>query len=160
MCVLVTNFLCGTQYLNIASFFPNFVKKSYPETITETMTAFCLTSNQLAAMLTFKIHQISISKIGRKNAVLLGLTLLSLTTVGLGMLDLISKTAWKEFYGAALAVRMTQGYANSLTVTTLYSIVSQNYKENKAVYIGYMEAACGVGLVLGPTIGSAIFSFA
>ena len=76
------------------------------------------------------------------------------------MLDLISKNAWKEFYGAALAVRMTQGYANSLTVTTLYSIVSQNYKENKAVYIGYMEAACGVGLVLGPTIGSAIFSFA
>lgn len=45
LCVLVTNFVCGTQYLNIASFFPNFVKSSYPGTITETMTAFCLTSN-------------------------------------------------------------------------------------------------------------------
>lgn len=75
-------------------------------------------------MLTFKIHQLSISRIGRKNAVLLGLTLLSFTTVGLGMLDLISKNKWKEFYGCAIAVRMTQGYANSLTVTTLYSIVS------------------------------------
>ena len=35
--------------------------------------------------------------------------------------------------------------------------MSQNYRENKAQYIAYIEAASGLGLIIGPPMGSAIY---
>ena len=47
----------------------------------------------------------TISKMGRKNSILLGFLILIITTFGLGMLDLIPKTYWITFYFTACFIR-------------------------------------------------------
>ena len=83
-------------------------------------------------MLSTKVHAVTISAMGRKNAVMVGFIVLLLSTGALGLLEFIDYGNWKLFYGLAMAIRFTQGYADSLISTTQYSIVSQTYKENKA----------------------------
>ena len=60
----------------------------------------------------------TISKMGRKNSILLGFLILIITTFGLGMLDLIPKTYWVTFYFTACFIRFWQGYASCLISTT------------------------------------------
>ena len=60
----------------------------------------------------------TISKMGRKNSILLGFLILIITTFGLGMLDLIPKTYWVTFYFTGCFIRFWQGYASCLISTT------------------------------------------
>lgn len=62
------------------------------------------------------------AKIGRKNAVLFGLILVSASTVGIGILELIKD--WRTFFGLTIVFRMMHGYANALCLSALYSITS------------------------------------
>jgi len=60
----------------------------------------------------------TISRMGRKNSILLGFLVLFVTTTGLGMLDLIPKDHFKTFYFVACVIRFAQGYADCLISTT------------------------------------------
>ena len=41
----------------------------------------------------------------------------------------------------------------------MYSIATNFYPDNKDAMVGYMEAVTGVGLILGPLIGSGLYAF-
>lgn len=43
--------------------------------------------------------------------------------------------------------------------TTSYSIVSIIFKDNQQKFLGYLESSMGVGLITGPVIGSALYTF-
>ena len=86
------------------------------------MCAIAITSYCLAAVLTFKFHNSLMALVGRKNALLFGIFLVTTSTVGMGILQIIDN--WKVFYGVTFAVRMTHGYANALCLSVLYSITS------------------------------------
>ena len=62
------------------------------------------------------------SIIGRKNAVLFGLLLVAVSTIGIGLLELIND--WRIFFGLTIFLRMMHGYANALCLSALYSITS------------------------------------
>jgi MFS family permease len=47
-----------------------------------------------------------------------------------------------------------------MVATSAYSIVSIEFPHQREVYIGYCQTAVGLGLMLGPVIGSTIFMFA
>ena len=94
---------------------------------------------------------------GRKNSILLGFLILLITTTGLGMLDLIPRAYWKTFYFTACLIRFGQGYADCLISTTQYSVVNQVFSDQKAQYISYLEASSGLGMILGPPLGSLIY---
>ena len=40
----------------------------------------------------------------------------------------------------------------------MYSISTNFYPDNKDAMVGYIEAVTGVGLIMGPLIGSALFA--
>lgn len=40
---------------------------------------------------------------------------------------------------------------------TGYAVITQIFNDNIMLYIGYIEIACGVGLGLGPSIGSIVY---
>ena len=42
--------------------------------------------------------------------------------------------------------------------TTMYSISTNFYPENKDAMVGYIEAVTGVGLILGPLFGSFLYA--
>lgn len=53
--------------------------------------------------------------------------------------------------------RFIQGLASSLIQTTMYSISTNFYPDNRDAMIGYMEAVTGIGLIMGPLLGSLLF---
>lgn len=97
---------------------------------------------------------------GRKNSILVGFTILVIANTALGCLEFIHTDDVHVFFGISLAIRIASGYSDSLISTTQYSIVANCYKEEKTTYIAIIEAATGLGLILGPPIGSAIYGHA
>ena len=61
--------------------------------------------------------------------------------------------------GIGSAIAETAGKRESSKLSTAYSIVTLEFQENSDKYIGWMEAASGVGLTLGPTVGSVVFDW-
>lgn len=54
--------------------------------------------------------------------------------------------------------RFFQGCSSTMIVTTIYSICTIQFKEKKEAMLGYCEAACGIGLMIGPGMGSALYA--
>jgi MFS family permease len=103
--ILFSLMCCGTIYLNIISFFPLYARENFPEKISLTMVSVCLSTFELAGVITSPINAIMISKIGRKTSLILGFSCIAVSTMGLGMLALIKTTEWRTFYYAAMAIR-------------------------------------------------------
>ena len=47
-----------------------------------------------------------------------------------------------------------------MVATSAYSIVSIEFPHQREVYIGYCQTAVGLGLLMGPVIGTTIYQFA
>lgn len=111
--------ICGTLYLNISSFYPLYVERTFGlETINSTMIAVAIAMFEFAGFVSNPIHAHTISKVGRKNSILIGLVILVLANTALGMLSYIPADNWVLFYVLSILVRLFQGYGDSLVVTT------------------------------------------
>ena len=109
---------------------PLYVQYNYGQNITPTMVSIILSSFEFSCIVFSKLHQVTIYKMGRKRAILFAYLVLSISTAGLGMLDYLdNRTRWKEFYALALATRLLQGYADSLAITTQYSVIGFVYTD-------------------------------
>ena len=62
------------------------------------------------------------------------------------------------FITLALLNRFLQGFSSSLIQTTMYSICTNFFPDDKDAMVGYIEAVTGVGLILGPLLGSGLYS--
>ena len=58
-----------------------------------------------------------------------------------------------------MVLRFFQGQGDVLLQITGYSIVTSIFTDNMMKYIGYVEICVGLGLGLGPTIGSVFYSY-
>ena len=104
--ILICQVVCGTQYLNVTSFFPLFVKTNYgDDVISTTMVSICMCCFELAGVLCSPIHSKTISVIGRKNALTIGFIIMFLSAIGLGLISLIPYTEWRTFYYTACFTR-------------------------------------------------------
>jgi MFS family permease len=52
-----------------------------------------------------------------------------------------------------------QGLASCAIQTVSYSICTNFYPDKKEAMVGYIEAMTGIGLIMGPLIGSLLFSY-
>jgi MFS family permease len=151
----VTNIL----YLNVGAFYPLFVEKNYNDDINSTLVAIVLSSLEFAGVVFSPIHAITISKMGRKNAIIIGLLILMIATFALGLISYIDYDKWGLFYAISILARFVQGYGDSLVFTTTFSIISLVFSDDKDKYISYLEAAIGFGLMSGPPLGSIIYGY-
>ena len=76
--------VCGTQYLNVMSFFPLFVEQNYDKEISTSMVSICMSCFEISAILTSPIIGNSIQKTGRKNALVIGFIIMAVANIGLG----------------------------------------------------------------------------
>ena len=92
-CIMTSQVVCGTLYLSISSFFPLFVEAHYPM-INSSMVSICMSSFEVAGVLFTPVHAITISKMGRKNSIVFGFSILIFTTTSLGLLSYIPYDHW------------------------------------------------------------------
>lgn len=60
------------------------------------------------------MHGRTISKIGRKNAIVIGLGVAALANAGMAVTGLIESSSPKTFIGTVIALRILMGYGDSL----------------------------------------------
>jgi MFS family permease len=63
------------------------------------------------------------------------------------MLFVVFSFIWKFLCGVGAGINSTSSFA----------IISTHFKQDREKYIGYMENASGLGLLLGPTVGSVLY---
>ena len=54
-------------------------------------------------------------------------------------------------------LRFIQGASSAFVQTTCYSIATNDFPEKKDQIVGWVEALTGLGLILGPIIGSTLY---
>jgi len=95
--------------------------------------------------------------IGSKNTIIFGFTLMTFSTFGLGWISLVSDPIL--FRNLAVVLRFLQGQGAVLLQVTSYSIITSIFSHDIIRHIGYIEIAVGVGLGMGPTIGSVVYKY-
>ena len=88
----------NTLYLNVSAFYPLFVEENYSENVNPTMVSIVLCSFELSGVLFTPINATTISKMGRKNAILIGLIIICLSTISLGLIAFIDNEHWALFF--------------------------------------------------------------
>ena len=63
------------------------------------------------------------------------------------------------FYSFSFLWKITIGTGAGLTSTTCLAIVSTQYKDQREQIIGLVQAAVGTGLMIGPIMGSVLYTY-
>ena len=65
---------------------------------------------------------------------------------------------WGEvFFWTALVCRLVEAAGCSMCQTASYSIVANEFPDRMATVIGLLESVAGIGFMLGPTVGGALY---
>ena len=103
------------------------------------------------------IISINLQRLGKKNFTLIGALLMSLGSFGFGLLVYIKNDM--TFFIASIFFRAMMGVGDASVGTAIFSIIGTEFKEDRDLYIGYMEGAVGCGIMIGPAIGQILYNF-
>lgn len=90
---------------------------------------------------------------GRKNYIMLGLTLISLWTLLEAILPKVPVDLYWLFMAIFCLLRVLQGISAAMIVPACYSIIVIQFHEDSEHYIGLANSASVLGLILGPFFG-------
>jgi MFS family permease len=145
--------LSNSAYAIVAPFLPfEFERKG----ISQTYMGYVFAIYSLAVIIFSPICGSMIGKIGRINLIRIGVTCMGLSFIALGAASLIEDKT--TFITISLVTRFFQGFASSAIQTTCYSISTNFYPDHKEALVGYIEAVTGIGLIMGPLIGTLLYS--
>eukprot|EP00347_Sterkiella_histriomuscorum_P019495 403341410 len=97
-----------------------------------------------------------ISQYGRRPIIQLGVATMGLSFILFSTLSYVDNPTL--YIIIVFAIRLLQGFASSSIQTTCYSICTNFYPDKKEALVGYIEAVTGIGLILGPIIGSVLYT--
>lgn len=77
----------------------------------------------------------------------------------LGALEFLPSDEPLIFVYTSIVVRAISGYAGSLSQAAVISTTAQTFSDKKIEYISYLETGNGVGLIIGPPLGSVFYGY-
>ena len=98
----------------------------------------------------------SVQSCGNTNMISLGICTMGLAFVFFGFIPQLDNMAY--IFTVGFTLRFIQGAASAFVQTTCYSIATNDFPEKKEQIVGWVEALTGLGLIVGPVIGSALYS--
>lgn len=113
--------------------------------------SFCPIFYMLSSLVLGKYLQ----QIGRKFALNVGLVMICIQLTMLGLLYYVEST--KLFITLAMIAQATGGIGDGSISTTCLSLITTRYPEDKQWMIGIFESGAGLGLLMGPLIGSGLY---
>lgn len=111
----------------------------------------------IAYLVTAPLIGAKMKYIGRKNTVLIGVIIITLSTLMFGLGGY--STNVYVFYGISIIARLIQGVAESMMNVAIYSIVPIEYPANQELYLGWIAMAEGMACALGPLLGSVVYGW-
>ena len=149
ICTLISN----SAYALIAPFLPlEFKDKG----VSGEMIGLMFAIYSVAVVICSPFVGKTVECVGNTNMISLGIATMGLTFIMFGFIPELSTVAMILTVGFSL--RFVQGAASSFVQTTCYSIATNDFPEQKEQIVGLVEALTGLGLIIGPIIGSTLYS--
>ena len=92
--------------------------------MTTTKISLVIGALQFMGLIVTPFYVSILPKLGRKNAVLIGLGVLLVSNTTMGLLSKVSPTRPDLFFYISVISRLVQGAGDSLIMTALYSIIA------------------------------------
>ena len=92
--------------------------------------------------------------IGRKNVVISCFVFISISMI---FLSPIEDTSMSQLIILSLISRVCGGIGGGCMFTAVITIFISDYPDKVQIMLGRMEAAVGIGLIIGPLIGTALY---
>lgn len=152
--LISSNVLASTTYMVFVPFLPlEFAKFGFSESIFGYIYSVYSMAELLFTLVVVKVMQI----MGRKNVLLWGVWLMAVCMMSFAALHyLTSTTLWITFM---LILRSLLGVSSSMIFTSTFAIINVVFSKEKVKYLGYSEAAKGIGWAFGPAIGAFLYAF-
>lgn len=149
ICTLISN----SAYALIAPFLPiEFMNKG----IEEQTIGLIFAIYSVAVIIFSPMVGKSVQVAGQTNLITMGVFVMGLCFVLFGIIDDMESTTRILYFG--LVLRFIQGISSSFVQVTCYSIATNDYPVIKDKIVGWLEALTGLGLIVGPIIGSLLYS--
>ncbi len=150
LCTLVSN----SAYALIAPFLPiEFKNKG----VSSLNVGVIFSVYSLSVIFCSPLVGIAIIKFGRPKIISFGIFLMGLCFLAFGIVDKIQNQHLIVLF--SIILRVLQGASSAFIQTTCYAIAINDYPDKQEAMIGYIEAVTGVGLIIGPIIGSTLYTF-
>ena len=151
--ILFTTCIHESAYSLIAPFLPlEFERKHIPAFYTGMVFSMFSVAVIIFAPLVGRIFD----RVGHKNLLSGGIGFMGIAIVCFGFIENMSNRV--NIIVLAFILRFVQGLSNATLLTSYFTIATNDYKEKKVEIIGWIEAMIGLGLVIGPIIGSTLYS--
>lgn len=146
--------LCNTWYSFVIPFLPLELEN---KKVDETYFGYIFGAFSIGLILSSLYVPFLYKKFTRKSVLMWGIILMSIPIIGFGLaLYMTNATRIVVFWWV---LRFIQGVGNAFINWSAYSTVSILYPHNRMTYVIILESMIGVGLALGPLIGTIFYNF-
>ncbi|XP_045129884.1 MFS-type transporter SLC18B1-like [Portunus trituberculatus] len=122
---------------------------------TPTQYGFVFGIFELTVFIVSPIYGNYLYKIGPKFMFNAGIFTTASTCILFGFLDRINDC--NAFIGLSFAIRIVEAMGNSGFLTASFSIIAKEFPENVGATFACLETCFGLGMIVGPTLGGALF---
>lgn len=146
--IYLSEFLVSLSFTILAAFYPGIAEA---KGIPIWMIGFIFSIDPIFGLPTSIIAGKYMNQVGRKKVLTVGLFLTGLGTLLIGMLDFGGK---QETMIISFCSRIIAGIGAGMSMTASSAILVIEYPTEIDRVIGWFEASSGLGLLLGPVVGS------
>ena len=141
--------------MNVAAFLPIYVESHYP-TIKSTSVGILMSMFAISELLTCPFVGYFIDKIGRKNLFSFGILMNVISNVLFASAS-YSSTA-SVYLTISFIARSMSGIGDAFILICSPSMICTAYPKEKDIYMGYFVMSLSFAMLIGPLIGSIIYS--
>ncbi|XP_066990122.1 MFS-type transporter SLC18B1-like [Macrobrachium rosenbergii] len=135
-----------------APFYPSMAES---KGATPTQYGFVFGIFELTVFIVSPIYGNYINTIGPKFMFNAGIFTTATTCILFGFLDRINRT--NLFIGFSFVIRIIEAMGNAGFLTASFSIIAKEFPENVGATFASLETCFGCGMIVGPTLGGALF---
>ncbi|KAG8192444.1 hypothetical protein JTE90_017974 [Oedothorax gibbosus] len=147
-----TNFWMAASFSLQAPFFP---REAELKGATPTQYGFVFSVFELVVIFMSPIYGKLIPRVTPKFLITCGVLVGGLASCAFGCLDYVPAGTW--YITLAFIVRIIEGFGAASLMTASFTIVAATFPDSVATSFSLMETAFGLGLIVGPTIGGALY---
>jgi len=94
--------------------------------------------------------------VGARNLIALGVCTMGISFIFFGKVVELEQN--DVLIALSLSIRFLQGLSSTFVQTPCYSMATNDFPERTEEIVSWVEATTGIGLIVGPILGSALYS--
>lgn len=146
------NYIANSAYSSIAPFYP---EEAITKGVPSEYIGFIFSGYSLSMCLFSPVFGIMLTKLGRKNVLIIGCLCESYAMISFGFFYYIENPV--AYAVLSFLCRFIEGFGNGCLNSATSSIIAHDYEDNMGNLMGLTQTFTGLGMLSGPILGSLLF---